>query len=80
VHDIDADGYLNRQEYQAFLEQRRRCHVASGRPARDFRHPMAFSEIDANGDQYISERELTAVLGQRLRERKRRHRGNSSHD
>lgn len=80
VHDIDADGYLNRQEYETFLEQRRRCHVASGRPARDFRHPFAFSEIDANGDHYISEPELTAVLGQRLRERKRRHRANTGHD
>ena len=71
VYDTDSDGYLDRREYEAFLEHRRQRHIARGRPSHSFRRPLEFSHIDTDKDQRISETELTEALGQRLRMRKR---------
>jgi len=71
VHDLDGDGYLTRQEYEMFLQRWRQHRAASGRPIQDSRRLPHFDDIDSNGDQRLSEDELTALVRQRLHRRHR---------
>jgi len=71
VHDLDQDGYLTRREYELFLQRWRQHRAASGRRIEDSRRPPHFDDIDSNGDQLLSEDELTTVVRQRLHRRHR---------
>lgn len=68
VHDSNQDGYLERGEYAEFLS-RFWARRAEGR-ARGFGPPpLAFDQIDLDGDGRISEQEMGEAL-----ERRRQHR------
>jgi hypothetical protein len=71
VHDLNRDGYLDREEYRALRELRRLRHQRQGRmppqPA------PAFDDVDRNGDRLIGEEELTDALRHKMH--RYRHRG-----
>ncbi|WP_170142068.1 EF-hand domain-containing protein [Thioalbus denitrificans] len=72
VHDRDQDGVLSRDEYAALLGRMQERHEA-GRFLCP--RPLDFEEVDANGDQQITEEELGAALESQLeRQRGYRHR------
>lgn len=68
VHDLDRDGYLNREEYAAL---RARCQERSRETGRPRCALLDFETLDADHDGRISEDELVETLG-------RRHRGGSA--
>lgn len=68
IHDTNADGYLERDEYAVFLSRlwARRAHLMPHPPLRP---PLVFDTIDSNADGRISEEELLNSLEGRLRHR-----------
>ncbi len=64
VHDADGDGYLDRTEYTAYLENRRI------RP--EYRHLWAFDRVDRDGDGRISGAEMVQTLQEEMRLRAER--------
>jgi len=54
VHDANGDGYLDREEYRHYLENRRI------KPA--YRHLWAFDKVDTDGDGRISNTEMVETL------------------
>jgi len=71
VHDTNRDGTLDRDEYSKLvdkLDRRRKANKgAKHRPL----SPASFDEIDADGDDHISEDELVNSLNKRLRNHRR---------
>lgn len=63
IHDRDQDGVLSRDEYAALLGRMRERQEA-GRFLCP--RPLGFDEVDANGDQQITEEELGAALETQL--------------
>lgn len=76
VHDRDQDGVLSRDEYAALrgrMQERQNQRDMAGRFHSP--RPLDFDEVDANGDQQITEEELGAALEAQLeRQRGYRHR------
>ena len=72
VHDSNHDGVLDRYEYQKFVEHRgrHRQQTTDDRPRHGWRM-LEFSEIDQDGDGYITEDEMVQVLNRRLRKQHR---------
>jgi hypothetical protein len=62
VHDINRDGYLDREEYRVLLEMRRtRHHHRSITP----QPAPAFDDVDHNRDGRLDEDELIEALRHR---------------
>ena len=72
VHDLNRDGYLDRQEYATFLS-RFWAHQARAAHGRGPPPPMRFEEIDLNGNGLIDEQEMTWRLERRRQGRRWQH-------
>lgn len=75
VHDANQDGYIDRQEYQAFRQQVQTTRTARGRGPRSFFSLLEFDTIDQNADGKIGESEMVSALQERLHQRRRHRRG-----
>ena len=64
VHDLDRDGYLNREEYAALRAQ---CQERSREEGRSGCALVDFDVLDANHDGRIGEDELVKTLRWRYR-------------
>ena len=71
VHDLNRDGYLDREEYRQLRELRRMRHERHGRVAPQ--PAPAFDDIDKDADDLIGEEELTDALRHKMY--RYRHRG-----
>ena len=61
VHDTNADGYLDRTEYEQYLQKR---------PIRpDYRHLWEFEKVDSDGDGRISNLEMVDALQKEMAQR-----------
>lgn len=67
VHDLDRDGYLNREEYAALRARCKGWRGGAGRPRCDPARLLDFDTLDADHDGRISEDELVETLGRRYR-------------
>jgi hypothetical protein len=64
VHDLNRDGYLDREEYRQLRELRRMRHERHGRGAPQ--PAPAFDDIDKDADDLIGEEELTDALRHKM--------------
>ncbi|MEZ5451381.1 MAG: EF-hand domain-containing protein [Thiothrix sp.] len=76
VHDSNRDGYLDRVEYQHFLESlNARRNSGRCRNNKPFRL-LGFDDIDRDANGFLSEDEMVSTLNKRLRQHRRyRHHG-----
>ena len=72
IHDLNQDGYLDRDEYAAFLSHFW-AHRAQNGQRLPRRPPLEFQEIDLDHDGLISEREMGQALERRRQHRQWRH-------
>jgi Ca2+-binding EF-hand superfamily protein len=62
--DLDADGLLQRQEFEQGRAQRIRERLEQGYQMRNLQNAPTFSSIDGNGDGVVSRQEFAAAQAQ----------------
>lgn len=62
IHDTDGDGYISREEFDAFRARRQAERAAEGRQLRNAPRVLSFDEIDTDRDERISETEMNEAL------------------
>jgi Ca2+-binding EF-hand superfamily protein len=62
--DLNADGLLQRQEFEQARAQRIRERAEQGYRMRNLQNAPAFSSIDGNGDGVVSPQEFAAAQAQ----------------
>lgn len=69
LYDMNGDGSISSDEFQAIRSQRMADKAAQGYPMRNAATQPQFSQFDTNNDGYLTPDELTR--GQRLQQQKR---------
>jgi len=65
VHDLDQDGYVSRQEFEAFRAKRHAERVAEGRRLRNAPRMLEFEDIDTDDNGQIDEMEMLEAIERR---------------
>lgn len=65
IYDTNEDGYLGREEYEAFFRDFRERHEQAHRPAHRMLRILRFEQIDADRDGRVSADEMVSALRER---------------
>lgn len=72
IHDLDKDGYLSKNEYQAFIEKKSRRNRQNKRQKSRTVKPFSFEEIDLNTDGKISLDEMILTISKRHKNKQKK--------
>ena len=68
IHDINQDGFLDKEEYDIFLYRMKYHRQSNKHPYYRYKQPFIFSQIDQNSDGLLDEDEMTSAMMMQLRE------------